>query len=57
LDIEHLKNEAFDKVTGSVGFVCRDAQQIDDVSELYKEADRLLYKAKASGRNRVVSNL
>ena len=52
MNIEH-KNR-YNRVTLSAGLVS--VQQFDsDIKELYNEADRLLYNAKASGRNAICS--
>jgi diguanylate cyclase (GGDEF)-like protein len=56
LQIEHKKNPASPFVTSSAGLVVVDAYDISESDELYKDADDLLYKAKESGRNRVVVN-
>jgi len=57
LRIEHKASKTNNYVTASIGLVCRPANQIKDEEELYHEADTYLYKAKHSGRNKVVSNL
>jgi diguanylate cyclase (GGDEF)-like protein/PAS domain S-box-containing protein len=56
LKILHEKNSASDYVTVSVGVVCKDMLNIQSNDAIYIEADELLYKAKESGRNRVVLN-
>jgi len=56
LNIEHSKNTVSPYVTMSMGLVCRNANDVVSEDELYKESDDLLYKAKESGRNRVVAN-
>jgi diguanylate cyclase (GGDEF)-like protein/PAS domain S-box-containing protein len=53
LNIEHINNEKYNKLTTSIGFVtCKD--DVLDVKEFYNIADDALYKAKKGGRNRVV---
>ena len=54
LKIEHLYNEWFDVVTISIG-ICylADATQ-GEVKLIYKSADNALYRAKETGRNKVV---
>jgi len=54
LKIEHLYNEWFDVVTISIG-ICylSDATQ-GEVKLIYKSADNALYRAKETGRNKVV---
>jgi len=51
LAIEHTKNSASKYVTVSIGLALKDASEVADMDELYKEADELLYKAKRIGRN------
>ena len=41
-------------MTASFGVACYPAPGIDDLTDLLKAADKALYEAKASGRNRVV---
>jgi diguanylate cyclase (GGDEF)-like protein len=56
LKIEHKHNSASEYVTASMGLICKNANDIQDMDEMYKKADELLYKAKESGRNRVCYN-
>jgi diguanylate cyclase (GGDEF)-like protein len=56
LQIIHAFNGASQFITASIGLVCKNANDISDMDEIYKEADDLLYKAKEEGRNRVVHN-
>lgn len=51
LQIKHIEDRV---VTISAGLVCMDANDIEDVEELYKYSDVALYKAKARGKNQVV---
>lgn len=57
LDIEHKKNEA-GVITASFGVIVMNSDYKRDVEEemdfAYKEADKALYKAKETGRNKVV---
>lgn len=54
LKIAHAKNSASQYVTASMGLVCLKPYDIKSEDVVYKEADKLLYKAKESGRNRVI---
>jgi diguanylate cyclase (GGDEF)-like protein/PAS domain S-box-containing protein len=54
LQIQHSKSCIGCYITASMGLICKNANQIKDQDEEYKIADKLLYEAKESGRNRVV---
>lgn len=56
LEIIHNNSEVSDHITASIGLVCKNAQDIKDADEIYKDTDDLLYKAKGMGRNRVLIN-
>lgn len=53
LGIEHEYSPASDVITISIGLICSLAEDIESTDALYAEADKLLYKAKANGRNRI----
>ncbi len=55
LKIEHVKSQVSKYVTISVGLTC-EKKSMRDFEKLFKKADKLLYEAKANGRNRVVLN-
>lgn len=54
LQIPHEKNEASSFVTVSMGKVCFENAVSLECATLYKQADELLYQAKAMGRNQIV---
>ncbi|MDD2567144.1 MAG: diguanylate cyclase [Thiovulaceae bacterium] len=56
LKITHDTSEAGRYLSVSIGLVSHYAKEIKDDDTIYKEADELLYEAKARGRNRLVSN-
>jgi len=56
LKIPHKLNPVSEYITISVGLVSKSANDIHDIEDLYREADGLLYEAKGSGKNKVISN-
>jgi len=53
LNIEHKKNEAFGRVSVSIGLACVNVDEQSDFEKIAELADQLLYRAKEQGRNRV----
>jgi len=53
LAIEHRGSAASQVVTVSIGLVTSAMQEQETLESLYRRADKLLYKAKQQGRNRV----
>jgi len=56
LKIEHSTSTISKFVTISLGLISKNAKDINDLEELYKQADEYLYKAKNRGRNNVYFN-
>lgn len=56
LNIEHKENKVSKYITASFGVITLKASLIQDLEDLYKQTDKLLYKAKEEGRNKVCSN-
>lgn len=56
LKIPHANNSASEFVTVSIGLVYKNIDKTTTVGTIYKEVDDYLYKAKKSGRNRVVNS-
>ena len=54
LMIEHKTSNVMPFLSVSIGLATKKASEIESEDKLYKEADDLLYKAKARGRNCVV---
>ncbi len=52
LDIEHLNNFNYNKVTISLGMISV-VNKINDIKLVYEKADKELYKSKRGGRNRL----
>ncbi|MCX6075342.1 MAG: diguanylate cyclase [Campylobacterales bacterium] len=55
LHIAHKQNSASKYLTASFGLIIKNANAVEDLEELYREADELLYEAKQAGRNRVIT--
>jgi diguanylate cyclase (GGDEF)-like protein len=53
LDIPHPKSRIDDRVTVSIGFGFAQANQLESPQQLIIAADKAMYHAKASGRNRI----
>ncbi|MBU0923235.1 sensor domain-containing diguanylate cyclase, partial [bacterium] len=56
LKIEHKNSKASVYVTVSMGLYSNYANDVVSIDDVYKKADKLLYSAKESGRNKVVNN-
>ncbi len=55
-EIKQINSNECNKVTISMGLITI-KYQFDDIKFIYAEADRLMYQAKESGKNRVISKL
>lgn len=53
LEIENPNSDVAPYLTISAGLVCCHAREISTISDLYREADKMLYKVKKEGRNAV----
>jgi diguanylate cyclase (GGDEF)-like protein/PAS domain S-box-containing protein len=53
LKLKHDFNSASKYITASMGLICTNANDINNMDEVYKQADDLLYMAKENGRNQV----
>lgn len=53
LEIEHSKSNISKYITASFGLITQKGDSIQSVKEIYLLADKMLYKAKKNGRNRV----
>jgi diguanylate cyclase (GGDEF)-like protein/PAS domain S-box-containing protein len=57
LKIEHKGSKASSYISASIGLFCKKEDEKLEPDEIYKEADKLLYMAKESGRDRICTNL
>ena len=56
MKIEHKTSKVNKYITISIGIYSNYSNNIVNIDNVYRKADNLLYKAKESGRNKVVSN-
>ncbi len=56
LKIRHSKNSVSEFITVSIGLTCKKGEEVGTLETLFHDTDNLLYKAKETGRNRVVAN-
>ncbi|RXJ86758.1 diguanylate cyclase domain-containing protein [Arcobacter sp. CECT 8985] len=56
LKIIHEHSNTSKYITVSAGASCQHAKDSQDIETLYKQTDELLYKAKESGRNKIIFN-
>lgn len=56
LNIENIASNVSTYLTISMGLTCKNARDVESVSVLYEDTDKLLYLAKKDGRNQIVSN-
>lgn len=57
LRIEHINSKVSSYVTVSMGLFTDFARNLNDIDDMYKQADKMLYVAKEEGRNRVINYL
>jgi len=55
LDLQHANTTGLKKITVSLGLIIIE-HGMSDITHIYEQADALLYKAKKSGKNKVVSS-
>ncbi len=56
LELTNEKGEHIHNITISIGLTCKRASEIENLKTLFEETDKLLYRAKNSGRNIVIKN-
>ena len=56
LKIKHEFSSVSPYITASMGLICKNANRMEDINIVYKQADDLLYEAKKSGRNQIKVN-
>ncbi len=56
LELKNEKGESIHNITISLGLTCKRASEVESFETLFEETDKLLYKAKESGRNIVIQN-
>ncbi len=54
LEIEHIHNNNFNSITVSIGVITQKVNSNTSIIQLYDNADKALYKAKKTGKNRVI---
>ncbi|MDD2509464.1 MAG: diguanylate cyclase, partial [Aliarcobacter skirrowii] len=57
LKIEHKSSIVSKYITVSMGLFSDYSKNIIDIDDIYKKADKMLYLAKETGRNRVINEL
>ncbi len=57
LELRSETGESINNITISIGLTCKRATEIESFESLFEETDKLLYEAKESGRNKVVTNI
>lgn len=57
LKIEHKSSTVSEYITVSMGLFSDYSKNIIDIDDIYKKADKMLYIAKETGRNRVINEL
>jgi diguanylate cyclase (GGDEF)-like protein/PAS domain S-box-containing protein len=56
LKLEHKSSKVSNYITVSMGLYTKQAIDIYDIEDVYRDADKMLYKAKEAGRNTLINN-